>query len=89
MGIFKIELESNSRLPIPPFYGRVYCNEIKHCFVQIEKSNRVFINIRWGHVAPTCPDTLGCYPTYLEDPFVLQTLPDILIASNQVQFKSS
>ncbi|XP_023338369.1 DNA polymerase delta subunit 2 [Eurytemora carolleeae] len=42
--------------------------------------------IKCGHVAPTCPDTLGCYPTYLEDPFVLQTLPDILVASNQAEY---
>jgi DNA polymerase delta subunit 2 len=42
--------------------------------------------VKWGHVAPTCPDTLGCYPTYMEDPFVLEYMPDILVASNQAEF---
>ena len=31
--------------------------------------------LRWGHVAPTCPDTLGCYPYTDQDPFVLDHLP--------------
>jgi len=43
--------------------------------------------IRWGHVAPTCPDTLGCYPTHTTDPFVITRLPDILITGNQAEFK--
>jgi len=42
--------------------------------------------VRWGHVAPTCPDTLGCYPTYTTDPFVIETIPDLLIAGNQAEF---
>lgn len=44
--------------------------------------------ILWGHVAPTCPDTLGSYPTFTKDPFVISSLPDILIAGNQDEFGS-
>jgi len=39
--------------------------------------------IRWGHVAPTCPDTLGCFPTNVIDPQTITCLPDVLIAGNQ------
>jgi len=39
--------------------------------------------IRWGHIAPTCPDTLGCFPTLGEDPQCITILPDILVAGNQ------
>jgi len=44
--------------------------------------------LHWGHVAPTCPDTTGCYPVFSEDPFVISSLPDILIAGNQEKFGS-
>jgi len=39
--------------------------------------------LEWGHLAPTAPDTLGCYPYTNTDPFVLQSIPDIFIAGNQ------
>jgi hypothetical protein len=40
---------------------------------------------RWGHLAPTCPDTIGCFPYFEQDPFILDTLPDVFIAGNQVR----
>lgn len=42
--------------------------------------------MRWGHVAPTAPDTLGCYPYTESDPHILTTLPDIFIAGNMEKF---
>ena len=42
--------------------------------------------IRWSHLAPTCPDTLGCYPFHENDPFVLETLPHIFFVGNQEKF---
>jgi len=42
---------------------------------------------RWGHLAPTCPDTIGCFPYFEQDPFILDTLPDVFIAGNQVCWK--
>jgi hypothetical protein len=45
---------------------------------------RMYVWYRWGHLAPTCPDTIGCFPYYEQDPFVLDTLPDIFIVGNQV-----
>ena len=42
--------------------------------------------LEWAHVAPTSPDTLGCYPYTEEDPHILTSLPDIFIAGNQPQY---
>lgn len=44
--------------------------------------------IRWSHVAPTCPDTLGCYPFHELDPFVLETLPHVFLVGNQEKFET-
>ena len=41
-----------------------------------------------GHIAPTCPDTLACYPYYGKDPFILSHLPHVYFAGNQAEFKS-
>lgn len=38
------------------------------------------------HIAPTCPDTLGCYPFSDHDPFVLEASPHIFVAGNQMEF---
>src|SRR5690606_6894879 len=40
--------------------------------------------LRWGHLAPTAPDTLACYPFYYEDPFVIEQCPHVFFAGNQV-----
>ena len=42
--------------------------------------------VRWSHLAPTCPDTLGCFPFDGKDPFVLDKLPHILFVGNQAKF---
>ena len=43
--------------------------------------------LKWSHVAPTCPDTLGCFPYLENDPFVISDLPHVLFAGNQKSFK--
>lgn len=40
-----------------------------------------------GHIGPTCPDTLACYPYYGKDPFILETMPNVFFAGNQPAFK--
>lgn len=42
----------------------------------------------WGHIAPTAPDSLGAYPYYEEDPFVLEEQPDIFFSSNHDEFQT-
>lgn len=43
--------------------------------------------LEWGHIAPTAPDTLSCYPFYGEDPFLITDCPHIYFAGNQPEFK--
>ncbi|ODQ80817.1 hypothetical protein BABINDRAFT_161021 [Babjeviella inositovora NRRL Y-12698] len=43
-------------------------------------------NLRWAHLAPTCPDTLWCYPFEKEDPFIMDELPHVYFAGNQPRF---
>mmetsp|Transcript_32904 Transcript_32904/g.106396 ORF Transcript_32904/g.106396 Transcript_32904/m.106396 type:complete len:504 (+) Transcript_32904:122-1633(+) len=40
------------------------------------------------HLAPTAPDTLGCYPFSMCDPFVLRESPSVYFAANQPAFGS-
>ena len=42
--------------------------------------------VKWSHIAPTCPDTLGCFPYRDQDPFVLKNLPHVFYAGNQEKF---
>ncbi len=45
--------------------------------------------LKWRHIAPTAPDTLGCYPSPDTDPFVLDTCPHVYFAGNQQAFSES
>ncbi|KAF7285933.1 hypothetical protein GWI33_008906 [Rhynchophorus ferrugineus] len=40
----------------------------------------------WNHLAPTAPDTLGCYPYYDKDPFIIEECPHVFFAGNQEKF---
>ena len=42
----------------------------------------------WGHLAPTAPDTLHCYPYYNNDPFVLDSCPHVYFSGNQPTYQS-
>jgi len=42
--------------------------------------------LRWRHIVPTAPDTVGCYPYDKLDPFVLQERPQIYFAGDQPTF---
>eukprot|EP00744_Colponema_vietnamica_P014891 GILI01020853.1.p1 GENE.GILI01020853.1~~GILI01020853.1.p1 ORF type:complete len:379 (+),score=115.32 GILI01020853.1:392-1528(+) len=41
------------------------------------------------HIAPTCPDTLCCYPFVDNDPFVITDTPHVVFAGNQPEFSQS
>ncbi|NXN40369.1 DPOD2 polymerase, partial [Rhinoptilus africanus] len=41
-----------------------------------------------GHISPTAPDTLGCYPFYKSDPFVLTDCPHVYFCGNAPRFQS-
>eukprot|EP01135_Chromosphaera_perkinsii_P003788 Nk52_evm34s255 gene=Nk52_evmTU34s255 len=44
--------------------------------------------LKYRHLAPTAPDTLGCYPYYDEDPFILDHSPHVYFAGNQEKFET-
>ncbi|KAL9240167.1 hypothetical protein vseg_014416 [Gypsophila vaccaria] len=44
--------------------------------------------LRWRHLAPTAPNTLGCYPYTDKDPFVLDSCPHVYFVGNQETFES-
>jgi len=39
--------------------------------------------MRWSHLAPTCPDTLGCFPYTDSDPFITKSRPHVNFVGNQ------
>lgn len=39
--------------------------------------------LEWGHMVPTAPDTLTCYPLSDSDPFILQSAPHVFFVGNQ------
>eukprot|EP00116_Pleurobrachia_bachei_P011139 sb/3471401/ len=46
------------------------------------------ITLQSRHIAPTCPDTLGCYPYIDEDPFILRDCPHVYFCGNQKRFET-
>ena len=43
--------------------------------------------LAWGHLAPSAPDSLSCYPfSSRDDPFVLREQPHVFFAGNQPEF---
>lgn len=47
-------------------------------------------SLEYQHLAPTAPDTLGCYPfaDKTADPFVVRTCPHIYFAGNQPRYET-
>ncbi|XP_008334746.1 DNA polymerase delta subunit 2 [Cynoglossus semilaevis] len=44
--------------------------------------------LRLRHLAPTAPDTLGCYPFYQRDPFILEECPHVYFSGSAPSFDS-
>ncbi|EAA14861.4 AGAP008910-PA [Anopheles gambiae str. PEST] len=44
--------------------------------------------LRWGHLIPTAPDTLPCYPYYEKDPFIIGECPHVYFAGNVGEFST-
>ncbi|XP_034105851.1 DNA polymerase delta subunit 2 [Drosophila albomicans] len=44
--------------------------------------------LTWGHIAPTAPDTLACYPYIESDPFIMRQCPHVYFAGNCEKFET-
>ncbi|XP_060208323.1 DNA polymerase delta small subunit [Lycium barbarum] len=44
--------------------------------------------LKWRHLAPTAPNTLGCYPFTDRDPFYVETCPHVYFVGNQNKYES-
>lgn len=54
---------------------------------KIEYSTTILKNtLEWGHIAPSAPDNLSCVPFKENDPFIIDYVPDIYFAGNQLEF---
>ncbi len=49
---------------------------------------RLHNTLIWRHMAPTAPESLGCYPVTDFDPFVLDKTMDVYFAGNQPSFST-
>ncbi|KAK4056175.1 DNA polymerase delta small subunit Cdc1 [Microbotryomycetes sp. JL221] len=61
-------------------------------FKYLKSEDRLLMSqqmLEWSHIAPTCPDTLWCYPFVDRDPFILKQLPNVYIIGNQPKFEST
>ncbi|GAA5823430.1 hypothetical protein JCM5353_002145 [Sporobolomyces roseus] len=64
---------------------------IDDIFKYLESEDRMEIvqhTLEWSHLAPTCPDTLWCYPFTDRDPFILNETPHVYFIGNQPKFES-
>ncbi|KAF3321102.1 DNA polymerase delta small subunit isoform X2 [Carex littledalei] len=44
--------------------------------------------LRWRHLAPTAPNTLGCYPYTDKDPFLIESCPHVYFVGNQEKYET-
>ncbi|XP_027352479.1 DNA polymerase delta small subunit isoform X4 [Abrus precatorius] len=44
--------------------------------------------LRWRHLAPTAPNTLGCYPYTDKDPFFIESCPHVYFVGNQDKYET-
>jgi len=42
--------------------------------------------LNWGHLFPSAPDTLACFPFIKTDPFIISECPHVYFAANQPEF---
>ncbi|BGP36434.1 DNA polymerase delta small subunit Cdc1 [Rhodotorula kratochvilovae] len=62
---------------------------IDDIFKYLDSEDRIGVaeqTLEWSHIAPTCPDTLWCYPFTDRDPFILHQAPHVYFVGNQPAF---
>lgn len=61
-------------------------NDIRAFSTQDDPIECLKNTLQWSHVAPTCPDTLSCYPYYDQDPFVVLECPHVYFCAQDAAF---
>jgi DNA polymerase delta subunit 2 len=64
-----------------------FIDDIRRSTVIDDSIELMKLTLESGHLGPTCPDTLACYPYYGKDPFILKQLPHVYFNGNQESFK--
>jgi len=67
--------------------GQPIDNILRYCDTE-DRLGALEDTLKWGHLAPTAPDTLGCYPFMDKDPFIITDCPHIYFAGCQPEFNS-
>ncbi|TMW42768.1 hypothetical protein DOY81_012153 [Sarcophaga bullata] len=62
--------------------------DLIRCTTQEKPLDCLRSTLKWGHLAPTAPDTLACYPYIDSDPFILKECPHVYFAGNCSEFAS-
>uniref|UniRef100_A0A0A1WFC1 DNA polymerase delta small subunit n=1 Tax=Zeugodacus cucurbitae TaxID=28588 RepID=A0A0A1WFC1_ZEUCU len=57
-------------------------NDLLRCTMIEKPLEALRSTLVWGHLAPTAPDTLACYPYIDTDPLILQECPHVYFAGN-------
>ncbi|XXG60126.1 hypothetical protein AAC387_Pa04g2100 [Persea americana] len=52
------------------------------------KLNFLERTLHWRHLAPTAPNTLGCYPFIDKDPFLIESCPHVYFIGNQSKYET-
>ncbi|KAM7270521.1 hypothetical protein ACFE04_029735 [Oxalis oulophora] len=58
-------------------------DDIEKCSEAEDKLEFMERTLRWRHLAPTTPNTLGCYPFTDRDPFLIVNCPHVYFVGNQ------
>ncbi|KAG6506463.1 hypothetical protein ZIOFF_031786 [Zingiber officinale] len=65
---------------------------IDDLFKYSEAKNRLeFLErtMRWRHLVPTAPNTVGCYPFTNRDPFLVESCPHVYFVGNQEKYETA
>ena len=61
-------------------------DDLYRCTSVEDRLQLLAATLQWGHLAPSAPDTLACYPFFDRDPFLIRDAPHLLFAGNQPQY---
>jgi len=64
-------------------------DDLYRCTTLEDRLALLAATLEWGHLAPSAPDTLACYPFYDRDPFQIRDAPHLLFAGNQPAYATA